>query len=44
MKDDAHRIAPVIDKVYALSELRDAYTALAQGGAHFGKLAISVAF
>jgi NADPH:quinone reductase-like Zn-dependent oxidoreductase len=40
----AHRIAPVIDKVYALSELRDAYAALAQGGAHFGKLAISVAF
>jgi NADPH:quinone reductase-like Zn-dependent oxidoreductase len=35
----AHRIQPVIDQVFGLAELPEAYAALAAGG-HFGKLAI----
>lgn len=35
----AHRIEPVIDRVFGLGELSEAYAALAAGG-HFGKLAI----
>lgn len=40
----AHRLAPVIDEVYPLGEVRGAYETLAKGGAHFGKLAIGIAF
>jgi len=35
----AHRIQPVIDQVFGLNELPEAYAALAAGG-HFGKLAV----
>ena len=35
----AHRIEPVIDRVFGIAELSDAYAALAAGG-HVGKLAI----
>nr|WP_312861814.1 NAD(P)-dependent alcohol dehydrogenase [Rhizobium sp. BK650] len=35
----AHRIEPVVDHVFKLGELSDAYSALAAGG-HLGKLAI----
>jgi NADPH:quinone reductase-like Zn-dependent oxidoreductase len=38
----AHRISPVVDKVYDLGSLRDGYTALMQGGTHFGKLAVDL--
>ena len=40
----AHRIAPVIDRLYPLSAVREAYETLAAGGAHFGELAIHLAF
>lgn len=39
----AHRIIPVIDQVYEVGAVREAYEALASGNAHFGKLAISLA-
>ncbi|WP_144637667.1 zinc-dependent alcohol dehydrogenase family protein [Bordetella genomosp. 13] len=35
----AHRIEPVIDRIFGLSDLRKAYELMAQGG-HFGKIAI----
>lgn len=37
----AHRIVPVIDRVFALADTREAYAHLAAGGQHFGKLAIA---
>jgi NADPH:quinone reductase-like Zn-dependent oxidoreductase len=40
----AHRIEPVVDKTYVLEDVREAYQALAGGGSHFGKLAITVEF
>ncbi|MES2612787.1 MAG: NAD(P)-dependent alcohol dehydrogenase [Pseudomonadota bacterium] len=36
----AHRIVPVIDRVFGLGDAREAYAQLAAGGQHFGKLAI----
>lgn len=35
----AHRIEPVIDRVFGLGELKHAYALMAQGG-HFGKIMI----
>lgn len=35
----AHRIEPVVDRVFGLDDLRSAYELMAQGG-HFGKIAI----
>ena len=40
----AHRIEPVIDRTFPLGRLQDAYAALAEGGTHFGKLAITLDF
>ena len=40
----AHRIAPVIDRTYALDRLPEAFAALAGGGSHFGKLAVTLDF
>ncbi len=40
----AHRIEPVIDKVYGLGEVKQAYEALATGSGHFGKLALRLDF
>ena len=36
----AHRIVPVIDRVFGLDDTPGAYAELAAGGRHFGKLAI----
>jgi len=40
----ASGIDPVVDRVYGLGELDQAYRALARGGSHFGKLAITLDF
>ncbi|HAT33541.1 MAG TPA: NAD(P)-dependent alcohol dehydrogenase [Janthinobacterium sp.] len=37
----AHRIVPVIDRVFDIGETADAYAQLSAGGRHFGKLAIA---
>jgi len=37
----AHRIVPVIDRVFGIDETSAAYAELSAGGRHFGKLAIS---
>lgn len=37
----AHRLVPVIDRVFDIGETGAAYAELAQGGRHFGKLAIA---
>lgn len=37
-------IEPVVDKAFGIAEVREAYRALAAGGAHFGKLAITLDF
>jgi NADPH:quinone reductase-like Zn-dependent oxidoreductase len=37
----AHRIVPVIDRVFDIDDTRAAYAELAAGGRHFGKLAIA---
>lgn len=37
----AHKIVPVIDRVYDIGETAAAYAELAAGGRHFGKLAIA---
>ncbi|CAN7627308.1 NAD(P)-dependent alcohol dehydrogenase [Pseudoduganella sp. LjRoot289] len=37
----AHRIVPVIDRVFDIGETGAAYAELASGGRHFGKLAIA---
>jgi NADPH:quinone reductase-like Zn-dependent oxidoreductase len=37
----AHRIVPVIDRVFDIDETRAAYAELSAGGRHFGKLAIT---
>jgi NADPH:quinone reductase-like Zn-dependent oxidoreductase len=37
----AHRIVPVIDRVFDIGDTRAAYAELAAGGRHFGKLAIA---
>ena len=34
----------VIDRTFPLGRLQDAYAALAEGGTHFGKLAITLDF
>ncbi|MBJ7309780.1 NAD(P)-dependent alcohol dehydrogenase [Rugamonas sp. CCM 8940] len=36
----AHRIVPVVDRVFDIEETAAAYTELAAGGRHFGKIAI----
>lgn len=36
----AHRILPVIDRVFGIDETGAAYAELASGGRHFGKIAI----
>lgn len=38
---DAHRIVPVVDRVFGIDEAPAAYARLAEGGQHFGKLAIA---
>jgi NADPH:quinone reductase-like Zn-dependent oxidoreductase len=40
----AHRIEPVVDRTYALDQLPEALAALAEGGSHFGKLAVTLDF
>jgi NADPH:quinone reductase-like Zn-dependent oxidoreductase len=40
----ASGIEPVVDRVYGLGGVRDAYEALARGRSHFGKLAIALDF
>jgi NADPH:quinone reductase-like Zn-dependent oxidoreductase len=37
----AHRIVPVIDRVFSIEDTRAAYAELSAGGRHFGKLAIA---
>ncbi len=37
----AHRIVPVVDRVFDIEETAAAYTELAAGGRHFGKIAIA---
>jgi NADPH:quinone reductase-like Zn-dependent oxidoreductase len=37
----AHRIVPVIDRVFSIDDTRAAYAELNAGGRHFGKLAIA---
>jgi NADPH:quinone reductase-like Zn-dependent oxidoreductase len=37
----AHRIVPVIDRVFDIDDTRAAYAELSAGGRHFGKLAIT---
>ena len=37
----AHRIVPVIDKVFGIAETAAAYAELGAGGRHFGKIAIT---
>lgn len=37
----AHRIVPVVDRVFDIAETGAAYAALGAGGAHFGKIAIA---
>lgn len=37
----AHRIVPVVDRVFGLDEVGAAYAELGAGGRHFGKLAIA---
>ncbi|TVT80121.1 NAD(P)-dependent alcohol dehydrogenase [Pseudomonas sp. H3(2019)] len=37
----AHRIVPVIDRVFGIDDTRAAYAELSVGGRHFGKLAIA---
>lgn len=37
----AHRIVPVIDRVFGINETSAAYAELSAGGRHFGKLAIA---
>lgn len=38
----AHKIVPVVDRTFTMSEAADAYAYLAKGGQHFGKIVISV--
>jgi len=40
----AGRIAPVIDKVFSPDQVTEAYTHMAAGGQHFGKLAFSLSW
>jgi NADPH:quinone reductase-like Zn-dependent oxidoreductase len=37
----AHRIVPVIDRVFGIADTAEAYAELSTGGRHFGKLAIA---
>jgi NADPH:quinone reductase-like Zn-dependent oxidoreductase len=37
----AHRIVPIIDRVFGIDDTRQAYAELSAGGRHFGKLAIT---
>ena len=37
----AHRIVPVIDRVFDIEQTAAAYAELAAGGRHFGKIAIA---
>lgn len=37
----AHRIVPVIDRVFGIDDTSAAYAELSVGGRHFGKLAIA---
>ncbi|MEP6773667.1 MAG: zinc-binding dehydrogenase, partial [Polaromonas sp.] len=37
----AHRIVPVIDRVFDIADTAAAYAELSAGGRHFGKLAIA---
>jgi len=36
----AHRIVPVIDRVFGIADTAQAYAELSAGGRHFGKIAI----
>ena len=38
---EAHQLKPVVDKVFSFEDARAAYAHLAEGGAHFGKVALS---
>lgn len=38
----AHRLVPVVDRVFAMDDTAEAYAHLAKGGQHFGKIAIEV--
>ena len=38
----AHRLAPVVDRTFAMDQAAEAYAHLAAGGQHFGKIAISI--
>ncbi len=40
----AQGLQPVVDRVYGLAQLEEAYGALAKGGTHFGKLAVALDF
>ncbi|QPF75179.1 NAD(P)-dependent alcohol dehydrogenase [Roseateles sp. DAIF2] len=39
---EAHRIVPVVDRVFDIHEVDGAYAELAAGGRHFGKIAIAL--
>lgn len=39
---EAHRIEPVVDRVFDIHDVGGAYAELAAGGRHFGKIAISL--
>ena len=38
----AHRLTPVVDRTFDMSEAAQAYAQLAARGRHFGKIAVSV--
>lgn len=38
----AHKLIPVVDEIFALDDAAEAYAHLAEGGKHFGKIAIRV--
>ena len=40
----AHRLVPVVDRTFPLASLAQAYATLAEGGSHFGKLAVTLDF
>ena len=38
----AHKLVPVVDETFAMNDAAEAYAHLAEGGKHFGKIAITV--
>ena len=38
----AHKLVPVVDETFAMADAAEAYAHLAEGGKHFGKIAITI--